>query len=253
MKKAVIFDWAGTTVDYGCFAPLIPFIKVFEEIGITPTDDEVRAPMGSLKWEHINTMLKMPRIQEAFVALKGRTPEKEDVDALYEKFVPAVFSTLEKYTSIKPYVLETIDSLRAKGILIGSTTGYTDEMMEVVLKAAKSQGYAPDAVFTPDSTGGLGRPYPYMLYRNMEALKIESVTDVLKVGDTISDICEGKNAGVFTIGVLEGSSQVGLSQKEFEALGETQRQKILAEAEKAYLKAGADAVIYDIRGVLNYI
>ena len=30
--EAVIFDWAGTTVDYGCFAPVEAFIKAFERL-----------------------------------------------------------------------------------------------------------------------------------------------------------------------------------------------------------------------------
>ena len=54
--EAVIFDWAGTTVDYGCFAPVQAFITAFEEYGITPTFDEVREPMGMLKRDHIRTM-----------------------------------------------------------------------------------------------------------------------------------------------------------------------------------------------------
>ncbi|MGL4876645.1 MAG: phosphonoacetaldehyde hydrolase, partial [Paraclostridium dentum] len=57
--EAVIFDWAGTTVDYGCFAPVRAFIEVFEEYGISPTIDETREPMGMLKWDHIKTMMSM--------------------------------------------------------------------------------------------------------------------------------------------------------------------------------------------------
>ena len=56
--EAVIFDWAGTTVDYGCFAPVQVFIEVFRHVGIEPTMDEVRAPMGMLKRDHIKTMLE---------------------------------------------------------------------------------------------------------------------------------------------------------------------------------------------------
>ena len=41
---AVIFDWAGTTVDYGCFAPVQAFADAFGEYGIRPTMDEIRGP-----------------------------------------------------------------------------------------------------------------------------------------------------------------------------------------------------------------
>lgn len=56
--EAVIFDWAGTTVDYGCFAPVQAFIEVFKEFGMEVTMEETRKPMGMLKWDHIKTMLE---------------------------------------------------------------------------------------------------------------------------------------------------------------------------------------------------
>lgn len=62
--KVIIFDWAGTTVDYGCFAPVRAFMEVFKEYGIEPTMEEVREPMGMLKIDHIRTMLNMPRIKK---------------------------------------------------------------------------------------------------------------------------------------------------------------------------------------------
>ena len=55
----VIFDWAGTTVDYGSFAPVQAFVEVFKHFGIEPTMEEVRKPMGMLKIDLIRTMLKM--------------------------------------------------------------------------------------------------------------------------------------------------------------------------------------------------
>ena len=68
------------------------------------------------------------------------------------------------------------------------------------------QGYAPDFWISPDGVGGRGRPYPYMIFANMQALGLTAVGNVVKVGDTISDIKEGVNAGVWTAGVIEGSS-----------------------------------------------
>lgn len=67
MKKweAVIFDWAGTTVDYGCFAPVQAFVEVFRHFGIEPTMEEVREPMGMLKRDHIRAMLEMPENPES--------------------------------------------------------------------------------------------------------------------------------------------------------------------------------------------
>ena len=251
--EAVIFDWAGTTVDYGCFAPVQAFMEVFIEAGIEPAMEEVREPMGMLKWDHIRTMLEMPRIKECWTKKYGKAPRDSDADALYERFEPALLKILDQFAEPKPYVEETVKKLREMGIKIGSTTGYTDVMMNVVVPKAAERGYAPDCWFSPDAANGMGRPYPYMIFKNLEALQVSSVIKAIKAGDTVSDILEGKNAGMFTIGILEGSSVMGLHQDEFERLTEAEKEEKLAAAEKKFKDAGADAVVKDIRGVLDYM
>lgn len=58
--KTVIFDWAGTTVDYGCFAPLKVFLEIFRRRGIEVTIAEARGPMGRMKRDHIRAMCEAP-------------------------------------------------------------------------------------------------------------------------------------------------------------------------------------------------
>ena len=248
MKKieAVIFDWAGTTVDYGCFAPVQAFIEAFKEFGIEPTVAEVREPMGMLKWDHIHTMMQMPRITEEWKCVHGRMWDTKDVDAIYERSEKAIFKILHNFSTPKPFVLEAIDQLRAKGIKIGSTTGYTDEMMSYVVPAAKEQGYDPDAWFSPNSVNNMGRPYPYMVYKNMEALKVSSVDAVVKVGDTVADIKEGKSAGIISIGIVEGSSIMGLSEEEYEQLSDVQKEENIRRVQKVYESCGADYIIMNM-------
>ena len=251
--KAVIFDWAGTTVDYGCFAPVQAFVEVFKHFGIEPTIEEVRKPMGMLKIDHIRTMLQMERISNLWKEKYGRTWNEADVNQLYALFEEKLLSILHQFCDVKPYVLEVVNELKDRGIKIGSTTGYTDKMMDIVVPKAKENGYSPDAWFSPDSVHGFGRPYPFMVFENMKALGVQSVSQVIKVGDTISDIKEGKNAGVFTIGVIEGSSELEFAQEEFERLDPDTKHKKIEEVKNKFLKAGADAVILDMRGLLKYI
>lgn len=251
--EAILFDWAGTTVDYGCFAPVQAFMEIFKEYGIEPTMEETRKPMGMLKWDHIKTMLSMERICREFQRIHGRDFTDRDVDEMHEKFAANLMKILDQFSEPKEYVVDTVRKLREKGIKIGSTTGYTDAMMEVVTKEAKKAGYEPDCWYSPDAAGHCGRPYPYMIFKNMEALHIDSVHKVMKVGDTVSDILEGKNAGVFTIGILEGSSEMGLTKTEYDALSPEEKEKKKQIVTKRYLDAGADAVIEDIRGVFAYL
>ena len=251
--EAVIFDWAGTTVDYGCFAPVQAFMEIFKEYGITPTMEETRKPMGMLKWDHIKTMLSMERIREEFKRIHGRDFTDKDVDEMHEKFAANLMKILDQFSDPKDYVVDTVAKLRDAGLMIGSTTGYTDAMMEIVTKEAAKAGYKPDCWFSPDSTGHMGRPYPYMIFKNMEALKVTGVDKVMKVGDTLSDIREGKNAGVFTVGIIEGSSEMGLTKEEYAALSPEEREAKVKAVTKRYMDAGADAVVQDIRGVLELI
>ncbi|MDO4300278.1 MAG: phosphonoacetaldehyde hydrolase [Clostridia bacterium] len=251
--EAVIFDWAGTTVDYGCFAPVGAFIKAFEEFGITPTVDEVRAPMGMLKWNHINEMLKGERISAEWERIYGRRATNEDVDKVYDKSEKAILHIVSEYAEPKPYVIEVVSKLRERGIKIGSTTGYTDEMMNIVVPKAKEFGYSPDCWFSPNSVSNMGRPYPYMIFENLKRLEISSVENVIKIGDTISDIKEGKNAGVISVGVIEGSSLMAMSEEEFNSLSDNEKTEIRNAVREKFIAAGADYVIDDIRGVLDLV
>ena len=209
---AIIFDWAGTTVDYGSFAPVQAFIKAFEEFGITPTIEEVH--------EHSET---------------------------------AILEILPDFAAPKPYVPETIEKLRSLGLQIGSTTGYTEQMMKIVAPKAAEQGYAPDFWFSPDDVGGIGRPYPYMIFRNMESMHLMDVRRVLKVGDTVADIKEGKNAGMPTAGILEGSSVLALTEQQYQSLTSKARTHCLHETEQIFKTAGADYILKDIRDILNLL
>ncbi|MGN0153339.1 MAG: phosphonoacetaldehyde hydrolase [Lachnospiraceae bacterium] len=244
--EAVIFDWAGTTVDFGCFAPVQAFISAFEEFGITPTVEEVRKPMGMLKRDHIMTMMNMERIHEQWIKVHGADFTEEDIDKVYEASETGILNILKDYAEPKPYTLDTVKKLRKMGLKIGSTTGYTDEMMGIVVPLAKEKGYEPDCWFSPNAVSNMGRPYPYMIFKNMEQLKVTSVKNVVKVGDTVSDIKEGLAAGVLTVGVIEGSSIMALSEEEYQVLSEDKKAAICNQVKDVYEKAGADYVISNL-------
>lgn len=143
-------------------------------------------------------------------------------------------------------VVETVEVLRAKGIKIGSTTGYNNEIMRRVVPAAEKLGYSPDCVITPDITG-VGRPTPFMLYECMRQLNVFPVKNVVKVGDTITDILEGKNAGAWSIGLLEGANLLGLREEEYKAMSESEIEALKRETKFKYENAGADMVIDNIK------
>jgi phosphonoacetaldehyde hydrolase len=241
--EGVIFDWAGTTVDFGCFAPVNAFLEIFQKAGVEVTMEEIRLPMGMLKRDHIKTMLQMPRISRLWEEKHGRKFAERDIDQLFQGFESLLLASLKEYSDPLPHILAAVSALKDMGLRIGSTTGYTDTMMDIVVPSAKEKGYAADFVITPDATGSFGRPFPYMIFRNIEALKITSSWKTIKVGDTVADIQEGLNAGVWSVGSIIGSSQMGLSLEEYKELPEAKRQAAVNIAREAFILAGADFVI----------
>lgn len=205
--------------------------------------EEARAPMGMLKIDHIRAMLSMPRISELWKMKFGREFSEQDVEKLYAEFETALMSSLSSYTDPIPGVIEAIRNLRSRGLKIGSTTGYTQSMMDVVVPNAREKGYRPDFYITPDGTQSFGRPYPYMIFRNMEVLELTAADKVVKVGDTVSDINEGINAGVWSVGMIIGSSEMGLSFEEFNTLFEVNRHKIIEQTRQTFTKNGANFTI----------
>lgn len=191
-------------------------------------------------------MLSMERIHRLWLEKYGHEVTEEDIDSPYGLFEEKLLGILDQFAEPKPYVLETVKKLREMGVKIGSTTGYTDKMMEIVTREAKNAGYEPDAWFSPDSVGHAGRPYPFMIFKNMEVLKCSSAAGVVKVGDTVSDIKEGKHAGVLSVGVLEGSSEMGLTEEEYEKFSKEEKIMQCAKVERIYREAGADYVIRNL-------
>ncbi|MEC3885160.1 phosphonoacetaldehyde hydrolase [Halobacillus sp. HZG1] len=243
--QAIIFDWAGTTVDYGCFAPVQVFIEVFNKRDIQITYDEARKPMGLLKIDHIRAITEMERVRTEWTNTHGSEPSEEDIEAMYKDFEDLLFRGLHQFATPLPHVTEVMEQLRERGIKIGSTTGYTEEMIEIVAREAKKQGYEPDTIVASTEVPA-GRPYPWMIYENAKQLNVFPTSQMIKVGDTETDMQEGRNAGTWTIGVVKGSSTLGLSQQEVEEMDPVLLQTKIEAAKRTLLEAGADYVIPDM-------
>jgi phosphonoacetaldehyde hydrolase len=200
--RAVIFDWAGTTVDRGSLAPVRTLERVFAEAGVPILEEEARRDMGIAKRDHIAAILGIPRVGEEWAKKHAREILPSDVDVLYQRFIPMQFDCLKQYSKVIEGTPEIAVALRARNIKIGSTTGYTRAMLDVLVEEAAQQGYNPDCSFTPEEAGA-GRPQPFMIYAAAIKMQVYPMKAIVKVGDTVSDIEEGLNAGTWTVGVSE--------------------------------------------------
>lgn len=240
--QALVFDWAGTTVDFGSLAPARTLQRVFAGVGIPLTDAEVRRDMGLPKKEHIRGILSTARVSEAWKALRGRLPTAGDIGEMYELFVPLQFSCLAEYSMVIPGVVERVERFRQRGLKIGSTTGYTRAMLDLLVANSAKAGYKPDCSLSPEDVGG-GRPQPLMIYENAARLQVQPLAALVKIGDTPADIEEGLNAGAWSVGLAGTGNGIGLSYSEFQALSEDDRKARLTKARAELEQAGAHYVI----------
>ena len=240
--RAVILDWAGTTVDFGSCAPAAGFLDLFFRRGVEITMEQAREPMGLPKKDHLRAIAQMPDVVAAWRRAHGRSPVEADVDSMYEDFVPLQMACLKEYAELIPGAAETARILRARGLKIGSTTGYTEEMMAVVAEEARLQGYAPDCIVVP-SQAPAGRPAPYMCWRAATELQVYPPAAIVKVGDTVVDIEEGRNAGTWAVAVAMTGNELGLGPREAASLSADEWHARRAAAHAKLSAAGAHLVI----------
>lgn len=240
--KAAVFDWAGTTIDFGSFAPMGVFVKAFERFGIRATVEQARAPMGSAKWDHIRAMMDDPDIAAQWEKTHGSAPTDADVDRVYEVFVPMNEEVVADYATLVPGTLEMVENLRGRGMKIGSTTGYTRSIMDRVLPKAAEQGYEPDNLVCSDDLPE-GRPGPLGMYKCFIDLVVYPPDAVVKVDDTAPGIKEGVAAGCLTVGVALSGNAVGKTPEELQAMNPDAVDRMRQAAAADLRAAGAHHVI----------
>jgi phosphonoacetaldehyde hydrolase len=253
--EAVIFDWAGTMVDFGSLAPVRAITELFSNEGIEVSDSDARRDMGIFKKDHIRKLLGLPHIEAQWIGHAGKPPVEADVENLFAQFIPLQLEILETYSGLIPGAAETANRLKSRGLKIGSTTGYTRPMLDVLLAAAGQQGYQPDLAYCPDDVGA-GRPLPWMCLRIALEFRLSSTAAAVKIGDTVSDIEEGRNAGAWTVGVAATGNEVGMSAAGFASLPQEERARRLETARESLRAAGPHYVIdsvADIDPVLEQI
>jgi phosphonoacetaldehyde hydrolase len=250
--SAVVFDWAGTIVDFGSRAPMGAFVRLFAGHGIELTIAEARGPMGMAKWDHIHAIGALPRIAAQWQARHGRPFTGADVDALYEEFTPMNAAVIPDHADFIPGALDTVAALRARGLKIGSTTGYNRPIMAVVSRLAAEGGYIPDNLVCAGDLSA-GRPSPLMMYRCFAELGVWHPHTVIKVDDTGVGLDEGRHAGCWTVGVAISGNACGLSLAEWQALSPAEQAPLRAAATAQLHADGAHHVIDSVADLLPLV
>ena len=251
----VVLDWAGTAVDYGSIGPVSVFVEVFRKFAVDVTVDEARRFMGLAKKDHIRSMCELPEIAARWQEAHRNLPADHDVDAMYAETEPMMIEAIRKHSELIPGLTDIVEALRRKKIKIGSSTGYTSPMMAVLGPIAREQGYTPESVVCASDVPA-GRPYPWMCFVNALRMQIYPMEALVKIGDTLSDIAEGLNSGMWTVGLSRSGNELGLSREETEAMAPAELSRRLEEIRRRFMQAGAHYVaegIWDVLPVLEAI
>jgi len=250
--KLVMFDWAGTVVDFGSRAPVLALVGALAREGVAIREADARAGMGLAKKDHVRNLLAQPGTAAAWTVRHGRAPDEGDVERIFGGLGPLMEEAATEAAALIPGAADTAAALRAAGLKIASSTGYTRAMMAGVLARAAEQGYRPDLVVCAGETIE-GRPSPLMVYRACVELGVWPLSHVVKIDDAEVGIGEGLAAGAWTIGIAASGNGVGLSESDLMALAPGERAARIAAARARLEQAGAHYVVDSVADVLPVI
>ena len=127
--RLVVLDWAGTTVDFGCFAPVDSFAKALEAHGVVATDEQVRGPMGTGQARPSPGLAGgSPSWPSSGGPATAGPGMRSDVARIYrDDYVPLQMEAISGHDRLVPGLLPVVEALRSRGVKIATTTGYFRE------------------------------------------------------------------------------------------------------------------------------
>ena len=219
--EAVIFDWAGTIVDFGSFAPTTIFVEAFKtEYDFDISLAEARVPMGLGKWDHIQAVGQLDSVAPRWLEKFGKAMNSADIDQIYNRFIPLQKAKVVDHSSPILNAINVVNDFKKQGIKIGSCTGYPRSVIDILSPAAAEHGYHPDCIVATDDLKHGGRPAPYMVLKNVIDLGVKNVANCIKVDDSTPGIDEGHNAGMWTVALLLSGNEAGLTYEQFKQADE---------------------------------
>ena len=253
--QACILDFSGTTCDIGVWAPTVAFIETFKKEGVPISVSDARLPMGVHKKVHIQKITEIPKVKADWIKKFGKAPTSVDVDRMFKNFVPIQLNCLPRYTALIEGTVPTVSWMRNKGIKIGSTTGFTRDMVDILLKSAAKQGYIPDSCVAADEVPQ-ARPFPFMVWKNAINLNVSPREAIVKVDDTVDGVTEGVEAGTWAVGLAKKGNYMARTEEELQELEKNNPKLYTEELAHAYNKlisAGAHYVVDDIASLPKVI
>jgi phosphonatase-like hydrolase len=195
--KLAVFDIAGTTVRDKDFVA-VSFIDAFKKFNVDLSVSEINPLMGFKKTEAIAFVLKDKAIDLS----------DELISAIHDDFIDRMvsFYSTSEHVEPLPYVHEIFTFLRQYGVQIAINSGFPKVIVDVIIdKMGWKANRLIDFSIASDEVPK-GRPHPDMIHELMKISGIHDSKQVIKVGDTMVDIQEGRMADCgLVVGVTTGA------------------------------------------------
>ncbi|NJD08894.1 MAG: HAD family hydrolase [Gemmatimonadetes bacterium] len=197
--RFVLFDLAGTTVRDGPPGDSLVVRALdggLREAGATIPEAVLAAERGR---DHEHAIRDLLQVWRPVPAVTGA-----EVTGLCARLNRRLLEQAGAMTEV-PGAAATFRFLHQRGIRVGVGSGAPRELIDAFVAGVGwlAQGLLDYVEST--ATIGAGRPDPGMIRDVMARFGIADPRQVLKVGDTVVDVAEGRNAGAWTVSVLTGT------------------------------------------------
>ena len=250
--EAIVFDLAGTLIDFGSLAPSQVLIELFDRFGIKITRKQAIGPMGIEKRAHIKALLTTRKINSQWRKKFKSKPTDKDIDKLFKLFNPELKKIIKKHSKFISGSKKTLDFIKNKKIKIGINTGYSEEILKMILPELKKQKFIPDVSYSSSNTK-IGRPSAEIIYKIFSDLNITKGSNCIKIDDTIPGLQEGLNAGMWVVGVIFSGNEFGKNEYEFNKLTYKEKLKFKKKISHKFKKIGVHYVIDTIKDLPKII
>ena len=209
----IMFDLSGTTV-YDDTGVRDCLYQAAQEFDLQTSPDEILLHMGTNKIHLYQFLIASSQGQQIDIKdfEKIQDPETAEIaKKVFDRYEQLMIAHYEAEVKEIPGAADTFQWCRQNGIKVATDTGFHHKITQAIMDGLGwlQDGLVDLSVDVESIPGQRGRPAPYMIFYAMEKLNVQSVHEVIKVGDTPADMLEGRNAGCRgVVGVLSGPRPV---------------------------------------------
>jgi len=194
--RLAVLDMAGTTINDNGLVQQAAINSMFNILSVSVTKRDADLVMGIPKNIAFETLCNNAEI----------SADEYTINQLVKYFndeLNSLYSNSENI-SLMPFAMELFQAMHNSNTRIYLNTGFERSVATTIVKTLNLETVIDGYIGSDEVEKG--RPNPDMIFKAMERANITNALEVMKVGDTVSDLYEGYSAGCrYNIAVLSGA------------------------------------------------